>query len=185
MKKALITGVTGQDGSYLSEFLIKKGCQVHGIVRRSSSFNTNRIDHLINYNQYIDHFNFYHDDITDVTKINHLIEKIEPDEIYNLAAQSHLKVSFDMPYCMEQVDGLGTLRILEAIRASGIKTKFYQASTGKLFGFKKHPKRRAPHFIQDLHMLLQSFLYIGQELIIVKLIICMLAMEYYLTMNVQ
>ena len=161
MRKALITGVTGQDGSYLSEFLIEKGYEVHGVVRRSSSFNTNRIDHLINDNQYIDHFNFYHGDITDVSNINHLIEKIEPDEIYNLAAQSHVKVSFDMPDYTAQVDALGTLRILEAIRASGIKTKFYQASTSELFGLAQETpqKESTPFYPRSPYAIAKLFAY--------------------------
>ena len=134
MKKALITGVTGQDGSYLVEFLLKKGYEVHGIIRRSSSFNTARIDHIIQNKEYKDRFFFYHGDVTDSSNINRLLEKINPNEIYNLAAQSHVKVSFEIPDYTAQVDALGTLRFLDAIRKTQIKTKFYQASTSELYG---------------------------------------------------
>ncbi|WP_461462188.1 GDP-mannose 4,6-dehydratase [Methanobrevibacter sp.] len=139
MKKALITGITGQDGSYLAEFLLDKGYEVHGIMRRSSSFNTGRIEHL-----YIDKYiedmhnkkNFYlhYGDMTDSTNVIALIQKIKPDEIYNLAAQSHVKVSFETPEYTANVDALGTLRILEAIRLLGLDSKFYQASTSELYG---------------------------------------------------
>ena len=134
MKKALITGITGQDGSYLAELLIEKGYEVHGIVRRSSSFNTGRIDHLINDRRLKDRFFFHYGDLTDVSSLNRQLDKINPDEIYNLAAQSHVKISFDMPDYTAQVDALGTLRILEAIRETGISSKLYQASTSELFG---------------------------------------------------
>lgn len=141
MKKALITGITGQDGSYLAEFLLNKGYEVHGILRRSSSFNTGRIEHL-----YMDdlvedmhksrNFQLHYGDLTDSTNIIALIQKIQPDEIYNLAAQSHVKVSFETPEYTAQVDALGTLRILEAVRLLGLenKTKIYQASTSELYG---------------------------------------------------
>ena len=134
MKKALITGLTGQDGSYLAEILLEKGYEVHGIIRRSSSFNTGRIDHIIHNEEYKDRFFFHHGDVTDVSNINRILEKTGPDEIYNLAAQSHVKVSFEIPDYTAQVDGLATLRFLDAIRKSGIQTKFYQASTSELFG---------------------------------------------------
>jgi len=134
MKKALITGVTGQDGSYLAELLLKKNYKVHGIIRRSSSFNTGRIDHIIKDEKYKDRFFFHHGDVTDASSLNRILEKIQPDEIYNLAAQSHVKVSFEIPDYTAQVDALGTLRFLDAIRETGIKVKFYQASTSELFG---------------------------------------------------
>ena len=134
MKKALITGVTGQDGSYLTELLLKKGYEVHGMIRRSSSFNTGRIDHIINDKSLSDRFFFYYGDMTDGSSLNRLLEIIEPDEIYNLAAQSHVKVSFDIPDYTAQVDALGTLRFLDAIKETGLKAKFYQASTSELFG---------------------------------------------------
>lgn len=136
MKKALITGITGQDGSYLTEILLKKGYEVHGIIRRSSSFNTGRIDHLYNDPEILNKKMFLHyGDLVDTSNLNRLLEKIEPDEIYNLAAQSHVKVSFQVPDYTAQVDALGTLRFLDAIREVGLKkVKFYQASTSELYG---------------------------------------------------
>jgi len=133
--KALITGITGQDGSYLAEFLIKKGYEVHGMIRRSSSFNTGRIDHLFNDPEILNRKLFlYYGDLTDSSNLNRLLEKIGPDEIYNLGAQSHVKVSFEIPEYTAEVDAMGTLRFLDAIKDTGIKTKFYQASTSELFG---------------------------------------------------
>ena len=125
MKVALITGITGQDGSYLAEFLLEKGYEVHGIVRRSSLINTHRIDHIFG------KIKLHYGDLTDSTNIVHIIQKVQPDEIYNLGAQSHVKVSFEVPEYTGQVDGLGTLRILEAVRLLGLekKTRIYQAST--------------------------------------------------------
>jgi len=136
MKKALITGITGQDGSYLTELLIEKGYEVHGIIRRSSSFNTGRIDHLYADKNILNKKMFLHyGDLVDTSNLNRILEKIEPDEIYNLAAQSHVKVSFEIPDYTGQVDALGTLRFLDAIREVGLrKVKFYQASTSELFG---------------------------------------------------
>ena len=133
-KKALITGITGQDGSYLAEFLLDKGYEVHGIIRRSSSFNTKRIDHLINDKKYKGKFYFYHGDLTDGSNFLSILEKSKPDEIYNLAAQSHVKVSFDIPDYTAQVDAIGTLKILEAIKTNKLNVKFYQASTSELYG---------------------------------------------------
>ena len=137
MKIALITGITGQDGAYLAEFLLKKGYEVHGIKRRSSLFNTDRIDHL-----YHDphepnvKFKLHYGDLTDSTNLIRLVQEIQPDEIYNLAAQSHVKVSFDTPEYTANADGIGTLRILEAVRLLGLekKTRIYQASTSELYG---------------------------------------------------
>ncbi|MBP9120564.1 MAG: GDP-mannose 4,6-dehydratase [Ignavibacterium sp.] len=136
MMKALITGITGQDGSYLTEILLEKGYEVHGIIRRSSSFNTGRIDHLYGNKDILDKKMFLHyGDLVDTSNLNRLLEKIQPDEIYNLAAQSHVKVSFEIPDYTAQVDALGTLRFLDAIREVGLrKVKFYQASTSELFG---------------------------------------------------
>jgi len=135
MKKALITGITGQDGSYLTELLLKKGYEVHGIIRRSSSFNTFRIDHLYKDESILNKSLFLHyGDLTDSSNLNRLVEKIQPDEIYNLGAQSHVQVSFELPEYTAEVDGVGTLRFLDAIRETGIKTKFYQASTSELYG---------------------------------------------------
>lgn len=135
MKKALITGITGQDGSYLTEILLDKGYEVHGIVRRSSSFNRARIDHLYLDPSIGDEKLFLHyGDITDTSNLNRILEKTEPDEVYNLAAQSHVKVSFDIPEYTAEVDAVGTLRFLDAIRKTGAKTRFYQASTSELYG---------------------------------------------------
>ena len=134
-KTALISGITGQDGSYLAELLLEKGYTVHGIIRRSSSFNTFRIDHLYNNPEILNKRLFLHyGDLTDSSNLNRLIEKTRPDEIYNLGAQSHVKVSFEVPEYTAEVDAMGTLRFLDAIRETGIKTKFYQASTSELFG---------------------------------------------------
>ncbi len=137
MKKALITGITGQDGSYLAELLLEKGYEVHGIIRRSSSFNTERIDHIyqdphVNNARLVLHFG----DLADAVQMVKLLYDLQPDEIYNLGAQSHVKVSFDIPEYTGDVDGLGTLRILEAVRESGLgkKTRYYQASSSEMFG---------------------------------------------------
>lgn len=137
MKTALITGITGQDGSYLAELLLEKGYQVHGIKRRASSFNTQRIDHLY-VDQHEENVNFklHYGDLTDSTNIIRIIQEVQPDEIYNLGAMSHVKVSFDSPEYVGNVDGLGTLRLLEAVRILGLekKTRIYQASTSELYG---------------------------------------------------
>jgi GDPmannose 4,6-dehydratase len=135
MTRALITGITGQDGSYLAELLLEKGYEVHGIIRRSSSFNTGRIDHLYNDPEISGkRFFLHYGDLTDTSNLNRLLEKVEPDEIYNLAAQSHVKVSFELPEYTAEVDAVGTLRFLDAIRETGLKTRFYQASTSELYG---------------------------------------------------
>lgn len=135
MKTALITGITGQDGSYLAELLIAKGYTVHGLIRRSSSFNTGRIDHLYNNPEVYNTSLFLHyGDLTDSSNLNRLLEKIAPDEVYNLAAQSHVKVSFEVPEYTAEVDAVGTLRFLDAIKESGAKVRFYQASTSELYG---------------------------------------------------
>ena len=128
-KVALITGITGQDGSYLAELLLEKGYEVHGIVRRASLINTDRIDHIY------EDIHLHYGDLSDATNIIGVIKKIEPDEIYNLGAQSHVKVSFEIPEYTAQVDGLGTLRVLEAVRLLGMekKTRIYQASTSELY----------------------------------------------------
>ena len=137
MKVALITGVTGQDGAYLSEFLLKKGYRVHGLKRRASLFNTDRIDHLYQ-DPHIENRNFilHFGDMTDSTNLIRLIKEIQPDEIYNLAAMSHVRVSFEIPEYTANADGLGTLRILDAVRLLGLekKTRIYQASTSELYG---------------------------------------------------
>jgi len=135
MKKALITGITGQDGSYLTEFLLDKGYEVHGIIRRASTFNTHRIDHLYKDRHEEDaRMILHYGDLTDSSNLNRLMEKIAPTEIYNLAAQSHVQVSFEVPEYTAEVDGLGTLRLLDAIRETGLPARFYQASTSELYG---------------------------------------------------
>ena len=147
MKKAFITGITGQDGSYLSEFLLKKGYEVHGLIRRSSTFNTHRIDHL--YKDFHDpnaRVRLYYGDLSVSGQLTDLLQTIKPDEIYNLAAQSHVRVSFDMPEYTSDITGLGTLRLLEAIRKTGIKTKFYQASSSEMFGSAPPPQNESTPF---------------------------------------
>ena len=148
MKKALITGITGQDGSYLAELLLEKGYEVHGIIRRSSTFNTQRIDHL-----YQDpHVNgvrlfLHYGDMVDSSNLMRIVHEIAPDEVYNLAAQSHVRVSFDSPEFTGDVDALGTMRLLEAIRLTGVKTRFYQASTSELYGkVQEVPQRETTPF---------------------------------------
>ncbi|MGO8987299.1 MAG: GDP-mannose 4,6-dehydratase [bacterium] len=148
MLKALITGITGQDGSYLAELLLSKGYEVHGLIRRSSTFNTERIDHL-----YIDPHNptvklfLHYGDITDSGQLTNLIYNIQPDEIYHLAAQSHVRVSFDMPEFTGDVTAIGTTRLLEAIRRSGIQTRFYQASSSEMFGGASPPQNEDTPFL--------------------------------------
>ncbi len=134
-KKALITGITGQDGSYLAELLLEKGYEVHGIIRRSSSFNTGRIDHIFEDPHKKDvKLKLHYGDMTDSTNLNHILRKVKPDEIYNLGAQSHVRVSFDIPEYTADVTGVGTVRLLDAILETGIDTKFYQASSSEMFG---------------------------------------------------
>jgi len=147
MKRALITGITGQDGSYLAEFLLHKGYEVHGLVRRSSSFNRSRIDHLyrdprLNNTRFFLHYG----DLSDSGQLTNLIYNIQPDEIYNLAAQSHVRVSFDLPEYTGDVTALGVTRLLEAIRRSGIKTRFYQASSSEMFGSAPPPQNEKTPF---------------------------------------
>jgi GDPmannose 4,6-dehydratase len=148
MKKALITGITGQDGSYLAELLLEKGYEVHGVIRRSSSFNTERIDHL-----YADphtpgvRLKLHHGDLNDASSLNTLLRKIQPDEIYNLGAQSHVRVSFDVPEYTTEITGVGTIRLLEAMRESGLsKTRFYQASSSEMFGASPPPQNEKTPF---------------------------------------
>jgi len=159
MKKVLITGITGQDGSYLTEFLLSKGYEIHGIIRRSSTFNTHRIDHL-----YVDPHNpnarlfLHYGDLSDPGLLTEIIYNIQPDEIYNLGAQSHVRVSFDLPEYTGDITGLGVTRLLEAIRRSKIKTKFYQASSSEIFGNAPAPQNemtpfypRSPYAIAKLY----------------------------------
>ena len=143
MKVALITGITGQDGSYLAEFLLEKGYEVHGIIRRSSMINTNRIDHIFQ------NIKLHYGDLTDSTNIVRVIQKVQPDEIYNLGAQSHVKVSFEMPEYTADVDAVGTLRVLEAVRLLGMedRIRIYQASTSELYGLvQETPQRETTPF---------------------------------------
>ena len=148
MKKALITGITGQDGSYLAELLLSKGYEVHGIIRRSSSFNTGRIDHLYQDPHVNDVRMFLHyGDMSDSSCLMRIVHDVNPDEVYNLAAQSHVRVSFDSPEFTGDVDAIGTMRLLEAIRLAGVKTRFYQASTSELFGkVQEVPQRETTPF---------------------------------------
>lgn len=150
MKKALITGITGQDGSYLAEFLLAKGYEVHGIKRRSSSFNTQRIDHIFEDPHVPDaRLKLHYGDLTDSSNLTRIIEQVQPDEVYNLGAQSHVAVSFESPEYTADVSGLGTLRILEAIRLLGLEktTRFYQASTSELYGLvQETPQRETTPF---------------------------------------
>ncbi len=149
MKKALITGITGQDGSYLAELLLDKGYEVHGLIRRASTFNTRRIDHLYHdphNNGEPVHLYLHYGDVTASDSLTDVIYNVKPDEIYNLGAQSHVRVSFDMPEYTGDVTGLGTIRILESIRKSGIKTLFYQASSSEMFGSAKPPQNEDTAF---------------------------------------
>lgn len=134
MKKALITGITGQDGSYLTELLLEKGYEVHGIIRRQSSQNTERIDHVLNDSAFDKRVFLHYGDLTDSSNAHGLIQEIQPDEVYNLAAQSHVAVSFEVPEYTAEATGVGTIRLLEAVRQSGLPIRFYQASTSELFG---------------------------------------------------
>lgn len=163
-KVALITGVTGQDGAYLSEFLLKMGYVVHGLKRRSSLFNTDRIDHLYQ-DPHIENRNFilHYGDLTDSTNLIRIIQEVQPDEIYNLAAMSHVKVSFDMPEYTANADGIGTLRILEAVRILGLtkKTKIYQASTSELYGLVQEipQSERTPFYPRSPYAVAKMYAY--------------------------
>jgi GDPmannose 4,6-dehydratase len=164
MKTALITGVTGQDGSYLAEFLLKKNYIVHGLKRRASSFNTQRIDHIYQ-DPHVDNQEFvlHYGDLTDSSNLTRLIQEVQPDEVYNLAAQSHVAVSFESPEYTADVDGLGTLRILESIRLLGMesKTRFYQASTSELFGLVQETpqKETTPFYPRSPYAVAKMYAY--------------------------
>ena len=147
IKKAFITGITGQDGSYLTELLLEKNYEVHGLIRRSSSFNTSRIDHIYQ-DPHLPHtkLKLHYGDLSDGVNLTNLIREIEPTEVYNLGAQSHVQVSFSIPQYTAQVDAVGTVALLEAIRSSGIKTKFYQASTSELYGSTPPPQNEESTF---------------------------------------
>lgn len=164
MKKALITGVTGQDGSYLAEFLLEKGYQVHGIKRRASSFNTQRIDHIYQ-DPHVDNANFilHYGDLTDSSNLTRILQEVQPDEVYNLGAQSHVAVSFESPEYTADVDAMGTLRLLEAIRLLGLekKTKFYQASTSELYGLVQETpqKETTPFYPRSPYAVAKMYAY--------------------------
>jgi GDPmannose 4,6-dehydratase len=164
MKKALITGVTGQDGSYLAEFLLEKGYEVHGIKRRSSSFNTQRVDHIYE-DPHVEnqHFILHYGDLTDSTNLIRLVQEIQPDEVYNLGAQSHVAVSFESPEYTADVDAMGTLRLLEAIRICGLEktTKFYQASTSELYGLVQEipQKETTPFYPRSPYAVAKMYAY--------------------------
>lgn len=159
MKTALITGITGQDGSYLAELLLEKGYEVHGLKRRSSSFNTGRIEHLLDNPR----FKLYDGDMTDSSNLTRLVKEIQPNEVYNLAAQSHVKVSWDCPEFTAETDAVGTLRLLEAIRMNGLekKTKFYQASTSELFGLVQEPiqSEKTPFYPRSPYAVAKMYSY--------------------------
>lgn len=164
MKRALITGITGQDGSYLAELLLEKGYEVHGLKRRASSFNTSRIDHIYEDSHHAGRRLFLHyGDLTDSSNLVRLMKEIEPDEVYNLAAQSHVKVSWDCPEYTADTDALGTLRLLEAIRVCGLekKTKFYQASTSELYGLIQEPiqKETTPFYPRSPYAVAKLYSY--------------------------
>jgi GDPmannose 4,6-dehydratase len=164
MKKALITGVTGQDGSYLAEFLLEQGYEVHGIKRRASSFNTQRVDHIYQ-DPHVEHqrFKLHHGDLTDSSNLIHILAQVRPDEVYNLGAQSHVAVSFESPEYTANVDGLGTLRLLEAIRILGLEkvTRFYQASTSELYGLVQETpqKETTPFYPRSPYAVAKMYAY--------------------------
>lgn len=146
-KRAIVTGITGQDGSYLAELLLRKGYEVHGLIRRSSTFNTDRIDHIYQ-DPHVPHPNLFlhYSDLADGSRLVTLLNEIQPDEVYNLAAQSHVRVSFDEPEYTGDITGLGTIRLLEAIRAIGLETRFYQASSSEMFGATPPPQNESTPF---------------------------------------
>lgn len=164
VKKALITGITGQDGSYLAEFLLEKGYEVHGIKRRASSFNTQRVDHIYQ-DPHVDNQKFvlHYGDLTDSSNLTRIIQEVQPDEVYNLGAQSHVAVSFESPEYTADVDAMGTLRILEAIRLLGLekKTKFYQASTSELYGLVQEipQKETTPFYPRSPYAVAKMYAY--------------------------
>jgi GDPmannose 4,6-dehydratase len=186
-KTALITGVTGQDGSYLSELLLEKGYIVHGIKRRSSSLNTQRVDHIYQ-DTHVENsrFKLHYGDLSDSTNLIRIVQETQPDEIYNLGAQSHVAVSFEAPEYTADVDGLGTLRLLEAIRILGLedKTRFYQASTSELYGLVQETPQRetTPFYPRSPYAVAKMYAYWIS--ILGKATACMHAMAYSLTTRV-
>ena len=183
MKVALITGITGQDGSYLAELLLEKGYEVHGIVRRASLINSSwhRIDHIY------DQLQLHYGDLTDSTNLVRVIQQVQPDEIYNLGAQSHVKVSFEMPEYTGQTDALGTLRVLEAVRLLGMedRVRIYQASTSELYGLVQESSTKRDHTISIhvLLMVLQNCMDIGSSRTIVKHMECIVVLVSSLITN--
>jgi len=162
MKKALVTGITGQDGSYLTELLLEKGYEVYGIIRRSSSFNTGRIDHLYrDPHEKALQLKLVYGDLNDSSSLNKIIQRVGPDEIYHLAAQSHVRVSFDIPEYTAEVTGLGTMRLLEAIRETGVRTRFYQASSSELFGKAKQipQNEETPFYPRSPYAVAKAYAY--------------------------
>jgi len=190
MKIALITGITGQDGAYLADLLLKKGYEVHGIKRRSSLFNTDRIDHL-----YQDpheknvRFKLHYGDLSDSTNLIRIIQEVQPDEIYNLGAMSHVKVSFDTPEYVANVDGIGTLRLLEAMRILNLtkKTKIYQASTSELYGLVQQvpQSETTPFYPRSPYAVAKMYAYWITVKIIERLMECLPVMGFYSTMRVR
>ena len=160
-KTALITGITGQDGSYLAELLLEKGYEVHGLIRRSSDFNTQRVDHLYCDKELQGRFFLHYGDLTDSSNINRVLEKVEPNEIYNLGAMSHVKVSFELPEYVADVDGIGVLRVLDAVRENGLCTKIYQASSSELYGkVQEVPQNeRTPFYPRSPYAVAKQFAY--------------------------
>jgi GDPmannose 4,6-dehydratase len=161
MKKAFITGVTGQDGSYLAELLLSKGYEVHGMMRRASTFNTGRIAHIpLDLHDKNSRFHLHYGDLSDSSALNRLLRTLQPDEIYNLGAQSHVRISFDIPENTADVVALGALRILDAIREIGLKTKFYQASSSEMFGLAKPPQdENTPFYPRSPYAVAKTFAY--------------------------
>ena len=187
MKKALVTGTTGQDGSYLIEFLLNKGYEVHGLKRRSSSFNTQRIDHIFKDPHEVKNNFFLHfGDLTDGANISRIIKSVNPDEIYNLGAQSHVAVSFELPLYTSDVNALGSLRILEAIRELNLDTKYYQASSSELYGLVQEipQKESTPFYPRSPYAVSKLFAYwitVNYR----EAYECMHVMEFYLITNLR
>jgi GDPmannose 4,6-dehydratase len=162
LKKALITGISGQDGSYLAEFLLSRGYEVHGIVRRASTFHTGRLDHIkLGHDERRERLFLHYGDMTDSSNLNRVLEKVRPEEIYNLAAQSHVQISFEVPEYSAEVDALGVLRLLDAIRETKVKARFYQASTSELYGkvSQPHQDERSPFYPRSPYATAKLFGY--------------------------
>ena len=186
-KTALITGITGQDGSYLAEFLLEQGYEVHGLVRRHSISNTSRIDHIIQSDYNKVKFFLHFADTTDSSNLMRLIAEIRPTEVYNLAAQSHVGISFDVPEYTAEATGVSTLKLLEAIRVNGGNCRYYQASTSELFGGlpETAPQNEVRHFIRKAPMVRRSCTLTGSPSITGNPTICLPVTVYCLTMNRQ